>query len=173
MNLYLARKPKRINSVGVTSVLIFAAIVYAGWAVLPAWWPVFKLTGVMHGACNDAYRIHDDNELMVKLMKDVKRIRLPITEKNFVFTRVPVEVGDAATVNPGDWSFRRGKDCQLAFTMDSHIHLPLLEGHSITWNREVRTDLKAVKWERLEDQCTCVLPRGGISRRGDSWSYLR
>ncbi|MCB9654219.1 MAG: hypothetical protein H6729_08845 [Deltaproteobacteria bacterium] len=157
MNIYLQKKPRRINSFSVTLALIVLVAGYAGYFYLPLWWPVFQLTGIMRGICNEAYRNVNDEDLMKKLMAESKRVRLPgLTAENFEFTRVPYEQEELASAK-GLRPELRGKRCELYLSYERTATWPLL-GKTSTFHfeREVVSDLSFVDWDDSKTKCTCV-----------------
>ncbi|MBK8012965.1 MAG: hypothetical protein IPK13_16615 [Deltaproteobacteria bacterium] len=157
MNIYLQRKPRRINSFTVTLSFLALAFGYGGYFYLPLWWPVFQLTGIMRGICNEAYRNVNDEDLMKKLMTEARRVRLPgLTAENFEFIRVPYEQDELASAK-GFQPEKRGKRCELYFTYDRTATWPLIDKTStFHFEREVVTDLSFVDWGESKTKCTCV-----------------
>lgn len=149
--IYEMKKPARINSFSVTLTLIVATLAYAGYFFIPVWWPVFQVTGIMRGICNDAYHTFENEKLMEKLLKETKRTGLYLTSDNFVLERVPYTEEDYQAQNI-DYSKRpayerRGKLCRLTLTYTSKARWPFLEKVTdIPWNRSIETDLSIIKW---------------------------
>lgn len=164
MSIYEMKKPKRINAVSVSIMFIVLIIGYLGWAIVPIYWPIFQLSGIMHGTCNDAYRVQDDEQLMKKLIADAQRTKLPLTKDNFRFTRIPYSPEELEAMAPGNQTRqalmqKRGKECLLEMRYDASYPLPLLD-QTIHWpfEREVRKTLEQVRYDKM---CTCVsVPRG-------------
>lgn len=159
MNIYMMKKPKKINSVSVTLALIGLVLAYAGWFLVPAFWPIFQLTGVMRSTCNTAYRELNDEKVMAELLKQAKRTGLKLTKDNFRFTREPYTVEEleaARQKHSGSEELlqKRGKACVLEMRYVDDYTWPLIgKTTTIPFEREVRVDLKTVEWEK---QCTCV-----------------
>jgi hypothetical protein len=160
VNIYLMKKPKRVNAVSVTITIIALIIAYTGWFLVPAFWPIFQVTGMMRGACNDAYKIYDDEKVMAKLMKEVPRAKLRMTKENFRLTRVPYteEELDAAVKDKGEkvreFYQKRGKTCVLEMIYKDSYEWPLIgKTTDFTFERKVETELEQVQWEK---SCTCV-----------------
>lgn len=159
MNIYLMKKPKRVNSVSVSVALLVLVLGYAGWFFLPAYWPVFQLNGIMHGICNDAYRIQDETVLMQRLLKEARRTGLKLSEKNFRFIRVQwtdEELRERLQEDKNAWALyqRRGKECVLQMRYVDRYPLPLL-GNTVqmSWSNEVKAPMEPITWEK---KCTCV-----------------
>ena len=159
MNIYAMKKPKRINSVSVTLALIGAVLAYTIWFLVPAFWPIFQLTGIMRGACNDAYRQHDDKKVMQKLLLDARRTKLRVTEDNFRLTRIKYSDDELQVLAKGDAVMadgyqKRGKECVLEMRYQDNYTWPLIgQTTRLEFEREVRTPLETVKYEKA---CTCV-----------------
>lgn len=157
MNIYLAKKPKRINSVSISVAIVLVIIGYIVWFVVPAWWPVFQLTGIMHGICNDAYRVHDDRVLMERLLEQGRRTGLDLSEDNFRLTRVPYAeevIGAEENPNVRKLMRQRGKECVLEMHYEDDFAWPLIgKTTHISFDREVTKSLKQVEYQK---QCTCV-----------------
>src|SRR5688500_16366092 len=112
------KKPKRLNTVSVTLLLLGAVLAYVIWFLVPAFWPIFQLTGIMRGACNNAYREYDDKKVISVLLRDARRTKLRVTEDNFRLTRLPYTEEELAVLSKGqqtgmDLLRRRGKECVL------------------------------------------------------------
>lgn len=163
MNIYSMKKPKRINSVSITILVIGLVVGYLGWAIIPVYWPIFQLSGIMNGTCNDAYREQDDDKLMTKLVKDTQRTGLPLTKDNFRFTRIKYSEEEIQAVGPNKHGVqqmmrKRGKECLLEMRYDASYPLPLIN-QKVRWpfERSVRKTLEQVKYDKT---CTCVtVPR--------------
>ena len=119
MNIYLMKKPKKINTFSVTLFLIIVIGGYLGWFFLPAWLPIFKLKGIMRGTCYDMYRIFDNEKLEKALVKNAKRVGLKVTNENFQLLREPYtdqELLDLkVTAQMRMTMTRRGKNCRIRF----------------------------------------------------------
>lgn len=159
MSIYAMKKPKRINAVSVSFFFLALIVGYIGWAAVEIYWPVFQLSGIMRGACNDAYKIHDDEKVMAKLLKDARRTGLPLSNDNFRFTRVPHSDEELITKSKGNAAIRRnmirrGKTCVIEMRYEDDFKLPLLDKRlHIPFSREVEGPLELVKYEKM---CTCV-----------------
>ncbi len=161
MNIYLHRKPKRINSFSVTVTLLSLTTGYLGWAFLPAWWPIFQMNGIMRAACNAAYRSIDDKEIMDGLLAESQRTGLGLTRDSFEFERIPftddevIELREKGIAN--DRMIQRGSTCVLRLYHEGEIEWPLVGTTTdITWEREVRGSLENVDWAKEHQDCTCV-----------------
>lgn len=148
--IYEAKKPSAINSFSVSLVLITATLGYLGYFYLPVWWPVFQLSGIMRGICNDAYRDHDDKALVDKLLRESKRTGLRLTQDNFVFKRVPYTEEELVGIEGHARSMkeRRGKRCELELIYTARAEWPFLEGKvtSLNMGRRVEADLAQIQY---------------------------
>ncbi|MCK6549234.1 hypothetical protein L6R52_25550 [Myxococcota bacterium] len=148
--IYEMKKPKAINSFSVSLFLIVAALGYLGYFYIPVWWPVFQLSGIMRGICNDAYRTHDDQALVDKLLKESKRTGLRLTAENFVFTRVPYGPEELSGLEDHARALkeRRGKRCELQLIYTAQAKWPFLEGKvtELDMGRKVESDLAQVQY---------------------------
>jgi hypothetical protein len=151
------KKPKRLNSVSITLGIIAIFVGYFCWFLVPAFWPVFQLTGIMRGACNNAYRELNDEKVMDTLLKDSRRTKLRLSKDNFRFTREPYtdeELNAMATDYARGLSTKRGKECVIEMYYQDNFAWPLIgQTTEMTFEREVRVPLDPVKWEK---GCTCV-----------------
>jgi hypothetical protein len=149
--IYEMKKPSRINAFSVSLVLVALALAYFLYFFIPVWWPVFQLTGIMKGVCNDAYHTHDDKKLMDKLLAEAKRTRLRLTEENFLLEReryTPEEL-NAMSISDSARALleRRGKVCRISLGYTSEAKLPFTQKVvEIPWNRSVETDLAVIKY---------------------------
>jgi len=163
LNIYLMKKPKRINSVSVTLFVMAALILYLGWALIPIYWPVFQLTGIMRGVCNAAYRERDNDLLIGQVVKEGRRTGLRLSKENFLLERVPYTEEEllAAPEGPRRLMSERGKLCVLTFHYEDNYVLPLIERNQrFVFDRTIETKLEQVSWSK-EDNCTCVsVPTG-------------
>ncbi len=158
MNIYLMKKPKRLNAVSITLGLIGLAIAYVIWFLVPAFWPVFQLTGIMKGACNAAYREFNDEKVINQMLRDAQRTHLKISKDNFRLTRVPYEPEELSALthdeNAANMFRARGKECVLELIYQDDYEWPLIgKKTNFTFERTVRTDMATLKWEK---GCTCV-----------------
>ena len=114
MNIYLMKKPKRINSVSVTLFFGTLLIVYVCYWWIPILWPLFQMTGIMKTACNEAYRNVDDKLVMKKMLVDAQRTKLKIDENNFRFRRIMFTPEELVAMKLSDDNFvaQRGKRCE-------------------------------------------------------------
>jgi hypothetical protein len=148
VGIYEIKKPKKINSFSVTIFLIVTIGGYLGYWYIPIWWPIFQVSGIMSGICNDAYREMNNEKLVDKLMKETKRTGLALTKENFTFERIPYlpqeMPNDAAS---RDTLGRRGKACRLTFNYGKRYELPFI-GKSVplSWTKQVYTDLGVIKY---------------------------
>ncbi len=156
MSIYEIKKPKRINSVSVTFFFLAVGFGYAGWALVPMFWPVFQLTGIMRGACNDAFRVYDDEAVVAKLIKDASRTGLRLSKDNFRMSRVPYTQQEQAGKTEGLKTLRikRGKECVIEMHYEDDYTLPLFNKVvHVPFDRTVRTNLKDID---AGIDCTCV-----------------
>lgn len=163
MNIYLMKKPKRINSVSVTLFLLMVAGAYLGWTFVPVYWPVFQMTGIMRGVCNTAYRERNDDKLLDILVKEGRRTRLRLSKENFAVERVPYTEEEllAAPEGPRKVMADRGKTCVISFHYEDEYTWPILEKRApLIIDRTIETPLEQVSWKK-DDNCTCVsVPTG-------------
>lgn len=158
MNIYAMKKPKRINAVSITFFILALGVGYLGWAFIPIYWPVFQLSGIMRGVCNDAYRVHDDKQLMEKLLKDSRRTGLRVSQDNFRLTRLPYSEDELIALSNGRQAMRnmlikRGKQCMLEMHYEDDFALPLLDKKlHIPFDKTVVQTLEQIDYE----MCTCV-----------------
>jgi hypothetical protein len=149
MGIYEIKKPKKINSFSVTLFLIVVTVGYLGYWYLPIWWPVFQITGIMKGICNDAYRNPNNDELLDKLVKETKRTGLNLTKENFSIYRSPYPEGELPK-EPGTREnfIKRGKTCELTFSYGKPYELPLTGGKvvNLAWEKTIVTDLSVVHY---------------------------
>ncbi len=156
MNIYMIKKPKRINSVSVSLTLILATLGYLGWFYVPVRWPIFQLKGIMRATCNDAYREYNNEKLMKRLLSDARRTGLNLSPANFRLTRIPFthEEMIAQKMKPGDLTASRGKECILEMHYEDDYEWPLIgKTTRIVFEDKVSAPLEYIKWEK---QCTCV-----------------
>jgi hypothetical protein len=161
MNIYMMKKPKRINSVSVTLFLMAAAAGYLGWANLPIWWPAFQMTGIMRGICNDAYHESDPEKLMRRLVSEARRTGFKISADNFKIKRVPFtpdEMMKAETEHLRSIMAYRGKACIVTFHYEDNFVWPLIEKpRRVVVDREIRSEMETVSWTKDKNKaCTCV-----------------
>ena len=163
MNIYLMKKPKRINSVSVTLFLLLVAGAYLGWTFGPVYWPFFQMTGIMRGVCNTAYREKNDDKLLEALVKEGRRTRLRLSTDNFSIERIQYSEEEllAAPEGPRKIVAERGKACVINFHYEDEFTWPVLERRSpVIIDRRIETPLEQVSWKK-DDNCTCVsVPRG-------------
>lgn len=159
MNIYAMKKPKRINAVSISFFFLALIFGYIGWAVVEIYGPIFQLSGIMRGACNDAYRNTSDEQVMNKLLKDSQRTGLPLTKDNFRFTRIPYSEEELQVLTKGNQSARaaiaaRGKTCKIEMRYANDFKLPLLDKTvHIPFEKTVVASLEQVKYDKM---CTCV-----------------
>jgi hypothetical protein len=154
MNMYAIRKPGRLNSVSVGMLVILALLGYAGWFLVPVYWPYFQLAGMMRGTCSDAYRSTDDDALMARLVRDSARTGLRLGPQDFVFERIrytPEELrallGDRA--DTARTVTQRGKECVIRFRHEADHVMPLLgKTVRLSFSTEKRVSLAPVSWDR-------------------------
>ena len=149
MNIYLMKKPKRINSVSVSVTLIAIAIGYLLWFVIPTYWPSFQMGGIMRGICHDAYRELDNEKLVTKLVQDGMRTGLKITKENFRFSRIPYTMEELTERKlPHDsYQAKRGKTCLIEFYYEDDFPWPLIgETTRITFEKRVEEPLVQIEY---------------------------
>lgn len=149
MGVYEIKKPKRINVFSVSLFLIAIAFVGGLSWFLPIWWPVFQLTGIMQGVCNDMYRERSNEVLMKKLLKDSARTGLQLVPENFILERIPYTQQELNALNMGDTSAVaiRGKECRLTLRYLTDTEIPVIKKRiQIPWSRTIQTDLKVIKY---------------------------
>ncbi len=149
MSIYAMKKPKRINAVSVSITLIFLLIGYLLWFAIPVYWPNFQMGGIMKSACNDAYRMTDDEEVMKKLVKSSQRTGLRLTKDNFRFTRVEYTPEERAErkLAADSYQAKRGKTCIIEFYFEKDYKWPLIDATThIVFEKQVEGDLTQVEW---------------------------
>lgn len=155
MGQYDPKKPSAFNPVNIAIVLGLAALGYGGAFYLPHWWPVWQLSGIMHGIGNEAYRNADDTKLMANLLKEAQRTKLGLTEQNFTIERhpyTPEELEVAADGKPITDHARkvyetRGKSISIHLEHSVDAKWPLMDKWTtLTFRRTVNTDLSTIKW---------------------------
>jgi hypothetical protein len=168
VSVYAIKKPGRVNSVSVSLLLVLAGIGYAGWALVPVYWPYFQLGGMMRGVCYEAYRNADDAALIKRLLADGKRTGLALGPEDFELERVPFAPEELAAQTAGNPEAARilgarGKECVIRFRHATDRVLPLI-GKSVrlSFSTEKRVTLETITWEKA---CTCVSVPGRASAR--------
>lgn len=149
MSIYEVKKPKRLNAFSVPLFIVLFAVGYFLYWWLPMWWPVFTLTNIMRGICNDAYREMDDEKLMTKLLNDSRRTGLRLTAENFEIERIPWEEGEleAKGQKRSETSDKRGKTCVINFYYTVDSQLPIIgKSVEVNFDREVQGDLSVIQW---------------------------
>lgn len=169
MNIYLMKKPKRFNAVSVTIGIIAIVGGYLAWFAIPAYWPIFQLTGIMRTACSEAYREFDDRKVVEKMLKNARRTRLKLTKENFDFQRVkftPDELLEFTRGKPDSVRQtldRRGYACKIALYYEDDYPWPLIgKTARLTFTPQIEGTLETVTWEKSKFQtgnCTCVTAR--------------
>lgn len=147
MSVYLHKRPRRLNSVSLTFIAVFAVLGYFAWCFVPIYWPIFQLTGIMRSTCNEAYRNSDNKALMEKLLRDARRTGLRLSKDNFLLTREMYTPEELVDENPRwrDVLSRRGKSCELKMIYVTPVDFPLI-GYRTEWTfrKTVRQDLPRV-----------------------------
>ncbi len=155
MGQYDPKKPSAFNPVNIAIVLGLAALGYGGAFYLPHWWPVWQLSGIMHGIGNEAYRETDDIKLMEKLLKEAKRTKLGLTEENFTIEREPYPPeelqadrnGKPFTDSGRKLLEKRGKSISVYLDHSVDAKWPLLDKWTtLSFRRTVTTDLSTIDW---------------------------
>lgn len=156
MSIYEIKKPKRINSVSVTFFFVALVVAYTCWAIIPMFWPVFQLTGIMRGACNDAYRTSDNEVIIKKLIKDSSRTGLRLSPNNFRMSREPYSKEELKGKSE-DTKIRfqkRGKVCVIEMHYEDDFTLPLLNKTvHVPFDRTVTAPLELVDYG---PGCSCI-----------------
>lgn len=156
MNIYQMKKPKTINSVSVSMVVAGLVLAYLLYWWVPILWPIFRMTGIMKAACNEAYQDYDDQRIMKKLLRSSVRTGLPLTKDNFRFRRVPytLEEMKARKIESDSFLVKRGKICEIDFRYRADYPIPFT-GRTmfLQFDRSVSAPLVTVEYTKL---CTCV-----------------
>lgn len=129
MNVYAMKKQRKINSVSVSMALILFLMGYLAYAIVPVWFPMFRMSGVMRGVCNEAYKNFDDEELTKKVLTGARIAGLRLTREEVRFVRVPYDPEVLAMEAP-NWRevlSKRGARCQVVFETVAQIHFPIIE----------------------------------------------
>lgn len=177
MSIYLQKKPKRINSVSVTLTLIVIGGGYLLWFWIPAYWPIFQLTGIMRGACNDAYHETNNEKVIEQLVVEARRTRLKISKDNFRMDRARYtddELRKLPGGNRNDRWARRGKTCIIEMHYEDDYVWPLIgKTQHLVFEKRIETELTPVTWEKndwsLPEGCRCVrVPRQEVPGQGAS-----
>ncbi len=161
MNIYLQKKQKKLNSVSVTIGLTAALIGYLLWFAVPTYWPIFRMSGIMKGICSEAFKIHDEERLIRKLLVESKRTKLKLTKDNFRLSRTPYtpEELQAKSKDQKNWGLLRkqGKECVLDFYYEDDYEWPLIGAKThLVFEKQVVEPMEAVTWEKTNYDCTCV-----------------
>jgi hypothetical protein len=158
VNIYAPKKPSRINSVSITFTVVGLALAYFLWAFIPIYWPIFQLKGICRAACNDAYRVTDDDEVIKRLVRDAARTGLGLTEDNFRMTREPYTEDELVALTAkiedvdkrAEWTTflrDRGKTCVIEYLYRGRYTLPVVgQSVELTFNDEIRGSLESVNW---------------------------
>jgi len=164
MGVYDPKKPKAMNAVSVTGALVVLVLGYLAYVLVPPYWQIFQLQGILKSACNEAYQQWSDEKVMDYLMRQVPRTRLPLSKDNFRFTRIPYtaeerreEFGERAN-DPQivQLAETRGATCVMEYRYARTIHFPLIEQElPVVHQGEVRASLKTVRYDQ-PFQCRCA-----------------
>jgi hypothetical protein len=153
VSIYAAKKPKRINAVSVTVFLVLLVVGYAAYALIPIYWPVFQLKGVLRSACNEAYRKVDDEEVMKYIMTQSRRTGLKLTKDNFRFRREPYPADELSALTQGkdpnyaEYVRKRGKTCVIDYYYRDEYTLPVVGTKlTLTFQDSVTGTLEAVRY---------------------------
>lgn len=155
MGQYDPKKPSAFNVVNILIVLVLGTGIYVGAWYLPHWYPVWKLTGIMHGVGNDAYRETNDEKLMERLLKESVRTGLRLSKENFTIERVPYTpeeieealAGKANSDHARKTFDKRGRRIFIYFENTVDAKWPFMEKYTpLTFTRTVETDLAIIKW---------------------------
>jgi hypothetical protein len=96
MTGYNYKKPRSINLVSVSLLLLVLAAAYAGWKFVPPWWKGIKVDGVLSDAKNDAsdLQLMSENQRWEYEQKIRHRVYNELRELGLEDTQgQPVEVG--------------------------------------------------------------------------------
>ena len=163
MSVYLQKNPKRVNFVSVTLTLSVLVVGYLLWFWIPTYWPVFQLTGLMRGACNDAYRLLDNEKVIEKLLVNARRTRLRLSKDNFRMSRTRYTDDELRTLPGGmktDMWALKGKTCVIEMHYEDDYEWPLIgKTQRLVFERTVEEDLTPVIWEKSDyslPDCRCV-----------------
>ena len=149
MSIYAPKKPKRINTVSVTTTLVLAALIYAGWWYLPHWFKVWQMSSAMITIGRKAYREYDDEKLFTELRTHAARIGLRVTRDNFAIWREPFTAEELSglTAEARDLYTKRGKKIYISFAYNVDAQWPLIEKTTpLSFDREREVDLAVGKW---------------------------
>ncbi len=157
------KKPKRLNSFTI-SLIIFAIIMaYLGYAFIPIYWPLIRMKGIQRSTCAFAAQEYDDQVIMKRHLKDVKRTGLNLSKDNFLFERVSYsdeEFEAMKTEALRDWGRKRGKTCRFHFSYANTYLLPLLDIEwKVDWNPSpLEQSLEAQSYDDIgiNVDCTCA-----------------
>ena len=149
MSVYELKKPRFFNSFTNTLLVLALTLGYLGYWFMPHWWPIFQLTGIMRGACNNMYREYDDKKVLEGLLRESKRTGLKLTKDNFLLERVLYDHEEIATQPPHakDQLQRRGKSCriQMIYVVDSV--LPFInKTKTLEFRRDITGDLAVIQY---------------------------
>ncbi len=158
MNIYAPKKPSKINSVSITVTLMLLIIGYLAWAFVPIYWPIFQLKGIVRGACNDAYRVLENEQVIANLVEDSRRTGLHLTKDNFRMTREPYTREELAALTQeiesldyrrkqGDYLAKRGKSCRIEYIYKNTYSLPMIQVPlELTFQDSVTGSLETITW---------------------------
>ena len=168
MGVYDPKKPKVINAVSVTGALALLVVGYLAYVLVPPYWQIFQLQGILKSACNEAYREWNDEKVVDYLMRQVPRTGLPLSKDNFRFNRIPYtaeerveEFGERAN-DPQiiQLTEDRGATCVFAYRYARSIHFPIIDQDlPVVHQGEVSASLKTVRYDQpLQCRCASKLP---------------
>lgn len=151
------KKPKRFNSVSVSLLVIALVLAYLAWAFVPIYWPIFQLQGIVRGACNEAYKKYDNDEVLRWLLTESRRTGLRLTKDNFRMHREPhteEELTQMVQKAPSnrqsqlrDMFTRRGKTCVISYRYKDTYTLPLFGTEvPLTFENTVKGTLETVTY---------------------------
>jgi hypothetical protein len=157
VNIYAMKKPRRVNAVSVSLVGMALVIGYLGYAFIPIFWPIFQLQGILRGACNEAYRVHDDEKVMRYVVREAQRTGLPLSKDNFRIRRerypedelvaLLKDVRSQDRASARELYQSRGKTCVIEYRYAANHQLPIL-GIDFPWTHQgaVRGTLETVQF---------------------------
>lgn len=150
MGQYDPKLPKKWNAVSVSLVLGLIAGAYLGWFYLPHWYPTFRLTTMMKGACNKAYRIYNNDAVLNELVAEAQSLNFNIEKGDFEVERVEwagEEIMAEEKDTLRDMMRKRGKSFRISFHKEIEAKWPLMDKWTVlVFDNEVETSLEKVTW---------------------------
>ena len=168
MNIYAMKKPKRINAVSV-SLFVFAVLfVYGVWALVPTFWPLWQMSGIMRSGCARAYQSDDNEWVMKQVLKDSRRTGLTVTKNNFRLARVPYDDAEleGKTKAMQDLMVKYGRECVLRFRYVDTYQLPLIGvEYRLPYESKITVNLRRNEGDKntlndlVYNSCSCTSVR--------------